>query len=203
MVIIVLTALSWVVFFVDATDLSDRVSFVMGLLIALNVFQLILVNIMPVTSYLTPMHELIIVSLFYTVLAAVESVIVHQLQKRQAVKAAVVEKIQASISSHAAAPNTAATAANTWTSKAKAAAVTESIVPSSAAADAEYGTAGNSSSAKPNRLRIPRVNLELFEKLLAENLDHACRLEDEERARNAAAACERKSFPKVDYPPPI
>ena len=174
MVIIVLTALSWVVFFVDATDLSDRVSFVMGLLIALNVFQLILVNIMPVTSYLTPMHELIIVSLFYTVLAAVESVIVHQLQKRQAVKAAVVEKIQASISSHAAAPNTAATAANTWTSKAKAAAVTESIVPSSAAADAEYGTAGNSSSAKQNRLRIPRVNLELFEKLLAENLDHAC-----------------------------
>lgn len=115
MVIVVLTALSWAVFFVDATDLSDRVSFVMGLLIALNVFQLILVNIMPVTSYLTPMHELIVVSLFYTVGAAAESVMVYQLNKRVAVKTAVIEKIQASMAvAHAPKPSV-----GNWAKKAK------------------------------------------------------------------------------------
>ena len=47
------------------------------------------------TGYLTPMHELVIVSTFFTVAAAVESVIAHMLQKRVAMREAVLQKLPA------------------------------------------------------------------------------------------------------------
>ena len=55
-------------------------------------FQLILSDSMPKTGYLTPMHEFIIVSTFYTVLAMVESVAAYMLNKRKARRDAVIAR---------------------------------------------------------------------------------------------------------------
>ena len=57
MVVVLLTALSWITFVMDPSDLNDRCGISLTLLLALNVFQLILSELMPKTGYLTPMHE--------------------------------------------------------------------------------------------------------------------------------------------------
>jgi len=82
LVVALLTSLSWVVFMMPRDDLAGRSGLSVSLLIALNVFQLILSELMPKTAYLTPMHEFVIVSTFFTVFAAFESVVVRELQTR-------------------------------------------------------------------------------------------------------------------------
>jgi hypothetical protein len=82
LVVILLTSLSWVVFIMDRADLAGRAGMSLTLLLALNVFQLILSELMPKTGYLTPMHEFVIVSTFFTVAAAFESVVVKELNAR-------------------------------------------------------------------------------------------------------------------------
>ena len=82
LVVILLTSLSWLVFLMPRDDLAGRASMSLTLLLALNVFQLILSELMPKTAYLTPMHEFVIVSTFFTVFAAFESVVVRELQTR-------------------------------------------------------------------------------------------------------------------------
>lgn len=82
MVIILLTSLSWITFIMDPLDLSDRCGIPLTLLLALNVFQLILSELMPKTGYLTPMHEFVIISTFFTVFAAVESMASNLLHRR-------------------------------------------------------------------------------------------------------------------------
>jgi len=82
MVIILLTSLSWITFIMDPLDLSDRYGIPLTLLLALNVFQLILSELMPKTGYLTPMHEFVIISTFFTVFAAVESMASNLLHRR-------------------------------------------------------------------------------------------------------------------------
>ena len=82
LVVVLLTSLSWVVFIMDRADLAGRAGMSLTLLLALNVFQLILSELMPKTGYLTPMHEFVIVSTFFTVAAAFESVVVKELDAR-------------------------------------------------------------------------------------------------------------------------
>ena len=82
LVVVLLTSLSWVVFIMDRADLAGRAGKSLTLLLALNVFQLILSELMPKTGYLTPMHEFVIVSTFFTVAAAFESVVVKELDAR-------------------------------------------------------------------------------------------------------------------------
>ena len=82
LVVVLLTSLSWVVFIMPRDDLAGRAGMSLTLLLALNVFQLILSELMPKTAYLTPMHEFVIVSTFFTVFAAFESVVVRELQTR-------------------------------------------------------------------------------------------------------------------------
>jgi len=82
MVIILLTSLSWITFIIDPLDLSDRCGIPLTLLLALNVFQLILSELMPKTGYLTPMHAFVITSTFFTVFAAVESMASNLLHRR-------------------------------------------------------------------------------------------------------------------------
>lgn len=97
MVVMVLTSLSWITFIIAPSDLNDRCGISLTLLLALNVFQLILSELMPKTGYLTPMHEFVIVSTFFTVAAAIESVLSHVLNKRVALRAAFVNKVAATI----------------------------------------------------------------------------------------------------------
>ena len=66
MVVVLLTALSWITFIMDPSDLSDRCGISLTLLLALNVFQLILSELMPKTGYLTPMHEAGALHTFHT-----------------------------------------------------------------------------------------------------------------------------------------
>eukprot|EP00232_Nephroselmis_pyriformis_P005696 CAMPEP_0182903706 /NCGR_PEP_ID=MMETSP0034_2-20130328/31514_1 /TAXON_ID=156128 /ORGANISM="Nephroselmis pyriformis, Strain CCMP717" /LENGTH=563 /DNA_ID=CAMNT_0025038667 /DNA_START=254 /DNA_END=1945 /DNA_ORIENTATION=- len=92
--IVVLTALSWTVFIVQPSDLADRCQIALALVLALNVYQLILNDTMPKTPYLTPMHEYIIGSTFFIVSTCLESVLVAVCQKRAAVREAALEKFQ-------------------------------------------------------------------------------------------------------------
>ena len=54
--VVVLTAMSWVTFILDESQLNDRCSIALTLLLALNVFQLILSDSQPKTGQgvLTP-----------------------------------------------------------------------------------------------------------------------------------------------------
>jgi hypothetical protein len=47
MVVVLLTSLSWITFIMEPSDLSDRCGISLTLLLALNVFQLILSELMP------------------------------------------------------------------------------------------------------------------------------------------------------------
>ena len=51
LVVVLLTSLSWVVFIIPRDDLSGRAGMSLTLLLALNVFQLILSELMPKTRY--------------------------------------------------------------------------------------------------------------------------------------------------------
>jgi hypothetical protein len=82
LIIVLLTSVSWITFIMDPHELSDRCGIPLTMLLALNVFQLILSDLMPKTGYLTPMHEFVIVSTFFTVFAAVESMMVNLLHKQ-------------------------------------------------------------------------------------------------------------------------
>ena len=83
------TAISWVTFLLPPTELSNRCSISLTLILALNVFQLIINESTPKTDYLTPMHEFIITSTFMVVGVALESVLVHIAHRRVSVKGAV------------------------------------------------------------------------------------------------------------------
>mgnify|MGYP001181131086 FL=1 len=51
LVVVLLTSLSWVVFIIPRDDLAGRAGMSLTLLLALNVFQLILSELMPKTRY--------------------------------------------------------------------------------------------------------------------------------------------------------
>jgi len=67
-IVVLLTMVSWLTFYMDPSDLSSRSGVALTLLLAIGVFQLILNDTMPKTGYLTPMHVFILVSTFYVVL---------------------------------------------------------------------------------------------------------------------------------------
>jgi hypothetical protein len=81
--------MSWVTFLLSPTELSNRCSISLTLILALNVFQLLINESTPKTDYLTPMHEFIITSTFMVVCAALESVLVHIAHRRVSMKGAV------------------------------------------------------------------------------------------------------------------
>ena len=93
-IVVLLTSLSWVVFFFSAKDLASRASISFTLLLALNVLQLLLGEVMPKTNYLTPMHEFVLVSTFFVAASAGESLISHLLDKRAEYRAAVIRRLQ-------------------------------------------------------------------------------------------------------------
>eukprot|EP01043_Picozoa_sp_COSAG02_P068278 COSAG02_NODE_11282_length_1755_cov_1.242754_1_plen_241_part_00 len=100
LIVSLLTAVSWLTFYMDPTDLASRSGVALTLLLAIGVFQLILNDIMPQTGYLTPMHIYILVSTFYVVMVVVESLVVHQLKLREASEDAVISKLKESMQAH-------------------------------------------------------------------------------------------------------
>ena len=126
LIVALLTAVSWMTFFLDPTGLDARAGVALTLLLAIGVFQLILNDTMPKTGYLTPMHVFVLVSTFWVVLVLVESVIVCELSKRQAVKEAVTSKIASLSRSRSASGRTAEHDAE----RAELAAGTSSLLPS-------------------------------------------------------------------------
>jgi hypothetical protein len=96
LIVTTLTAMSWVVFVLPPTQLSNRCTISLTLILALNVFQLIINDSTPKTNYLSPMHEFIISSTFFVVLTALESVAVHVAHRRVALKSAVIRNFMKS-----------------------------------------------------------------------------------------------------------
>ena len=107
LIVALLTAVSWMTFFLDPTGLDARAGVALTLLLAIGVFQLILNDTMPKTGYLTPMHVFVLVSTFWVVLVLVESVLVCELSKRQAVKEAVTSRMASLSRSRSASGRTA------------------------------------------------------------------------------------------------
>ena len=92
LIVATLTSISWVVFVLPVQQLSNRCTISLTLILALNVFQLIVNDSTPKTNYLSPMHEFIISSTFFVVLTALESVAVHIAVRRVNLKSAVIRK---------------------------------------------------------------------------------------------------------------
>ena len=110
MIVSMLTAVSWLTFFLDPMALDARAGVALTLLLAIGVFQLILNDALPKTGYLTPskpcnsvcaksrglrlccatVHVFILVSTFYVVMVVVESLLIYQLRRRQAAREAVI-----------------------------------------------------------------------------------------------------------------
>ena len=57
LIVTTLTGMSWVVFVLPSSQLSNRCTISLTLILALNVFQLIINDSTPKTNYLSPMHE--------------------------------------------------------------------------------------------------------------------------------------------------
>ncbi|QDZ18215.1 ligand-gated ion-channel protein [Chloropicon primus] len=98
LVVALLTIMSWVSFFLPPQDLNDRATLSLTIILALNVFQLIMNDNLPETGYLTPLSIFIIGSTFFASFATVESVVVFVLQRRTAMREEVVRKFRGSIS---------------------------------------------------------------------------------------------------------
>ena len=94
LVVGLLTVMSWVSFFLSATDLNDRATLSLTIILALNVFQLIMNDSMPKTGYLTPLTQFIIGSTFFAAFATVESVAVFILNRRTVTREEVIQKFR-------------------------------------------------------------------------------------------------------------
>jgi hypothetical protein len=99
MLITLLTALSFSVFLLEGSAIGDRATLCVTIVLALNVYQLLLNDSMPKTDYLTPMHQYVTICTFLASLAALESVVVYRASQHAAVRAAVVETLKGAAAS--------------------------------------------------------------------------------------------------------
>ena len=86
-------------FFLSPADLNDRATLSLTIILALNVFQLIMNDSMPETGYLTPLSQFIIASTFFAAFATVESVTVYIVHRRTTMREEIVTKFRGSLSS--------------------------------------------------------------------------------------------------------
>eukprot|EP00958_Prasinococcus_capsulatus_P003808 scaffold347_cov380-Prasinococcus_capsulatus_cf.AAC.17 len=82
LVIFVVSSLSFFTFLMNPEAVEDRATISLTIVLALNVFQIVLNTEMPKTSYLTPMHVFIIGSTLMVVLTIIETVTVYYLHMR-------------------------------------------------------------------------------------------------------------------------
>ena len=94
MLITLLTGLAFCVFLMDPADVGDRCALAITVVLALNVFQLILNDSIPKTGYLTPMHLYVTIATFLATFAAVESVLVFRCNARVEKKKEIVEALR-------------------------------------------------------------------------------------------------------------
>jgi len=76
----VLTFLSFVVYLMDETEVSNRTALALTIIVALNVFQIILNVEIPKTNYLTPLHTFYLVSVLLCAVAAAQSMAMYRIQ---------------------------------------------------------------------------------------------------------------------------
>ena len=92
--ILLLTGLAFCVFLMDPADVGDRCALAITVVLALNVFQLILNDSIPKTGYLMPMHLYVTIATFLATFAAVESVLVFRCNARVEKKKEIVEALR-------------------------------------------------------------------------------------------------------------
>ena len=77
-----LASMSMVCFFLSPDNLSDRATLSLTIILALNVFQLVMNSSMPDTGYLTSLTTFIIASTLFVAFVTIESVVVYILHRR-------------------------------------------------------------------------------------------------------------------------
>lgn len=164
LVVGLLTVMSWVSFFLSATDLNDRATLSLTIILALNVFQLIMNDSMPKTGYLTPLTQFIIGSTFFAAFATVESVAVFILNRRTVTREEVIQKFRSRTQSAVSAAFGRGGSKNE--SKVD---ITNADSPSEAASLRDEEGKGTIQAMVANHMRMAEV-----EKLLANNLDFFC-----------------------------
>jgi len=76
----VLTLLSFFVYQMDESEVSNRTGLALTIIVALNVFQIILNVEIPKTAYLTPMHTYYLVSVLLCAFAGFQSMLMYKVQ---------------------------------------------------------------------------------------------------------------------------
>ena len=77
-----LASMSMICFFLSPEDLNDRATLSLTIILALNVFQLVMNSSMPETGYLTSLTAFIIASTLFVAFVTIESVVVYILHRR-------------------------------------------------------------------------------------------------------------------------
>jgi len=77
-----LVGLSFMTFVIDPSSIEGRLSISLSVVVGLSVFQIVVLDAMPTTGYLTHMHEFTIVSTIFVVFVCVQNVVMHLARKR-------------------------------------------------------------------------------------------------------------------------
>jgi len=80
---VLLVLLGWFTFFMDPLAIDSRLSISLTLVLAINVFQIVLVENMPETGYLTDLHWYTFFNTVLLALIALQSIIVCEASKRE------------------------------------------------------------------------------------------------------------------------
>ena len=88
-----LASMSMICFFLSPEDLNDRATLSLTIILALNVFQLVMNSSMPETGYLTSLTAFIIASTLFVAFVTIESVVVFILHRRTVMRDEVVRKL--------------------------------------------------------------------------------------------------------------
>ena len=84
LVVVLLVFVAFFSFHMDKSALGDRLGLTLTIVLGLNVFQIVIIDNMPATGYLTNMHSFLLVSTEIVMAVAIENLVVYTANKRRA-----------------------------------------------------------------------------------------------------------------------
>jgi len=95
LVVVLLVLISFASLFLSPTALDSRLGLTLTIVLGLQVFQIVIIDNMPETGYLTPLHEYTLGATFLVVMVALENLLVHVADRRHTQMLAVSSKLSA------------------------------------------------------------------------------------------------------------
>ena len=83
LVVVLLVFVAFFSFAMEKSALGDRLGLTLTIVLGLNVFQIVIIDNMPATGYLTNMHTFLLMSTILVLVVAVENLIVYSANKRR------------------------------------------------------------------------------------------------------------------------